>query len=1297
MSRDWSKFDEKGLARFVVPGYRRWVPLDLNRADLLAQPRGRRLLIEAIYQRLRVSNIRYAPEQYQPELEKQTIRSATDILDSPGEGTCLDLATLFAGVCLGYELLPVVVVTEVHAFCLVSLTHGSPEWDDLMRSDRDLFENLVTDGSALAALVDSGAFLAVECTGFAHSESLPPESIEGTAREDGYLPFATAVEAGRQQLDRADSPLRFAFDAAVAHHHWKITPPTVSPEARIATEELVAREVAAGLRLERVRRGDVVRPYPRPVAPAIRPLSVFVDRKTEVGQAIAASVSGTAWISGATGIGKTAILRHVAHDRPDAHFADGIVYLSGALNARDVAQELYETLYETDPSFQPSRSRIAASIKDLDLLLMVDGTDPSVAESLADLAPRAAIMVAQQGPGPGTPIVLGGLPPQDGVHLFTSHLGRPLNADEEEEVRVLCQSVDGHPAQIVDAARLLASGATDLKQLVSESALSPSAPSTRSYAALSGDEQLVVDLLQAFGEHGVSRGHLEAMIGGDVAPALSRLVTEDVIRSSSPRYKFDATWMGNVVSQTRVGEARARAVDYFEEFVSGASLEELSASLPELVAVMGWANEQRRWDTVVALGRAAERAAALSRRWGVWWSILETMRKAAIQAGDRGSEALALHEMGTRARLLGDKKRARSYLKEARKIRRAIGDGEGESLTKHNLRFARSMFLPWFIGAIVALGGGIAVTCATTDFCGGGEIVEPGQVAVTVEPGELAFAELPAGSGGLTETVRLSNEGERDAVVSPPVIDGSSAFTVSGSDCSGVLAAQSMCDIAVTFAPSQPGPVTATLVVDVEELGALTIPLTGTALEPADVTIAPAVGDFGQVSVGETAEVDFTLSNEGGDRSALTPSRVQGEAFSLSATDCGEALGPGEQCTVTVVFTPQRDEDEALVDRLEEGLLIAESEASGEIQVPLLGVSTFLLPDLTAELASVTPVGRVGFGESDVVVFRVEAVVRNGGNAGAGEFAVTAETFDGDWRFADFAIGSDVEGSENLVGGLEAGAESSISGFIRIPRGFLDPAASLPVRLIVDSCAGREFVEDHCEVLESSEDNNATNEIEGNEVVGELEVPLERLRDQDDVVVAVSRETNLANLVVDALHFHGLQRAENEGLEAPHAFLDATTLVPPSDDDRARIEPGELRTIDLVDIAPGGVPLFVPAMPDGEIAAIFEQATAGWGTGAFPHVARGSTMLWCSTGDPFLRDLILDDDPVVADGQVVSDETSNVMTTASMLGDVGDWGEMPSMAEILRHYITDALGGTVTEADYPLDGEGRIEDDCRVL
>jgi len=216
------------LARYVTPLARRWLPLEGNAFDIERGPGGRRALVEAIYAALLKRNIRYALEEYHPSRQLQIIRSPAEVLASTRQGTCLDLAALFCGVCLGYELLPILIVTEGHAFAAVSLTHGLRERD--YRPGRGLFEKgPLTEAGPLRELIDTErAFLAVECTGFAHSDILGQgESAawpEAQHRVGGVLSFERAVEDGRKQLECAGRPFRFALDIAVAHYDWRVEP-----------------------------------------------------------------------------------------------------------------------------------------------------------------------------------------------------------------------------------------------------------------------------------------------------------------------------------------------------------------------------------------------------------------------------------------------------------------------------------------------------------------------------------------------------------------------------------------------------------------------------------------------------------------------------------------------------------------------------------------------------------------------------------------------------------------------------------------------------------------------------------------------------------------------------------------------------------------------------------------------------------------------------------------------------------------------------------------------------------------
>jgi hypothetical protein len=223
----WSRVDDRGLARFVTPQASRWLALPISRFDLANQPDRQLLVARAVYDTLKEHGIRYALEEYHPSQALQTIRTPPEILIAPQEGTCLDLAALYCGLCLAYELLPILIVIDGHALAAVSLTHGVRDWNGY-RPGRELFATgPLTDAQALRDLIDEGSFLAVECTGFAHSEQLGQkigDMPEAQHRTGGVLSFEQAFQAGRQQLDRADRPFQFALDVAVAHYGWRIEP-----------------------------------------------------------------------------------------------------------------------------------------------------------------------------------------------------------------------------------------------------------------------------------------------------------------------------------------------------------------------------------------------------------------------------------------------------------------------------------------------------------------------------------------------------------------------------------------------------------------------------------------------------------------------------------------------------------------------------------------------------------------------------------------------------------------------------------------------------------------------------------------------------------------------------------------------------------------------------------------------------------------------------------------------------------------------------------------------------------------
>ena len=218
MERRWSKIDRLGLARFVPSDAGLLVRLSpaINPHDLLTRGDFQGLA-RGIYEALVGKGIRYGNEKFDTSDETQLIRTPEEILQ--GQGTCLDLALLFCGLCLYYDLLPLPIVLEGHALAAFSLRHRLSQFQSLDRRELELFRETgtVIDKKPLRDLIASGAYDAIECTGFARSHSLANSHPEGVGRDaDGLLSFERAIAAGAEQLRRDDRPLLFALDVALA-------------------------------------------------------------------------------------------------------------------------------------------------------------------------------------------------------------------------------------------------------------------------------------------------------------------------------------------------------------------------------------------------------------------------------------------------------------------------------------------------------------------------------------------------------------------------------------------------------------------------------------------------------------------------------------------------------------------------------------------------------------------------------------------------------------------------------------------------------------------------------------------------------------------------------------------------------------------------------------------------------------------------------------------------------------------------------------------------------------------------
>lgn len=176
------------------------------------------------------------------------------------------------------------------------------------------------------------------------------------------------------------------------------------------------------------------------------------------------------------------------------------------------------------------------------------------------------------------------------------------------------------------------------------------------------------------------------------------------------------------------------------------------------------------------------------------------------------------------------------------------------------------------------------------------------QTTATVSPASLTFAGQPMQTISATQTVALTNTGSVALNVS---ISTTGDFHESDT-CSGqLIPPNANCQIYVSFAPSQTGSLSGTLdIYGNFASGEFTVPLSGTGLAPASITLMPASLTWPATTVGSvSASQVVTVDNNGGSPAALQSETVTGD-FSLTGNSCGASLAAQTSCSLTVIFRP---------------------------------------------------------------------------------------------------------------------------------------------------------------------------------------------------------------------------------------------------------------------------------------------------------------------------------------------------------------------------------------------------------
>ncbi|MGI8594166.1 MAG: choice-of-anchor D domain-containing protein [Solirubrobacteraceae bacterium] len=582
-------------------------------------------------------------------------------------------------------------------------------------------------------------------------------------------------------------------------------------------------------------------------------------------------------VFGEPGVGKTALLRHVCYRVPGGA-REGIVFaICRRQPVTDVLQFLVESCYESDIVFVPSAAELCEYLAERQVLVVLDDVEleRSELEELTNAAPGCIFLLAAPARllwGEGESIALPGLDYGAARELVEGELGRALTPSEVPAAEALCQAVEGNPLRVLQGAALMREGAS--------SPASAFALDEAMAGSLSEEELKVVGPLAAVDGAALAAGSVAQLTGLPDAPdVLASLEGRGLVRSHSPRYSLAGP--ANAALLERVGSAGSP-----ERLLTGLARQGAALQFPEdsaaVLTVLEHGERAGRWEEMLSLARVADPGVTSAGRMGAWGLIGGHALTAARKLGDRQSEGWALHQLGSRALVLGDRDTALTLLGRALELREALGDREEIEVTRHNLDQLggglpppsrdpkpRGPRPPRLVLAVVAA----AVAAATlaifllSSSGGSGEPTTtpttattraatpdkrttipgrpgprdpgrrprpkrkpPGQVAAAVSPESLRFPYQRVGTESAAKSITVSNPGKAPVELGPISFGGpaSGSFKVDYSECSGRLEGRGGCTITVVFVPKGRGDATAS--VDFSDVGngkTKTVSLTG--------------------------------------------------------------------------------------------------------------------------------------------------------------------------------------------------------------------------------------------------------------------------------------------------------------------------------------------------------------------------------------------------------------------------------------------------------------------------------------
>ena len=440
----------------------------------------------------------------------------------------------------------------------------------------------------------------------------------------------------------------------------------------------------------------------RPVDLRPRAFPSLLDRVPEIDAvktALNSSVPVTLFSE--SGMGKTSLLRQIAHLPETKKFPDGVAYLMArSTEMNDLLQSIFDTFYASSDGQKPTDGKLRADLKELQALVILDDLTLNREDVLflLDVMPNSTFILASTERslwGEGQAIDLDGLPEEYALQLFERELGRLLTTDEKPVAAQICKILLFHPLRILQTASMIREDGLTIPEafakLTGTRTQSPTLELTLQKS--SETQKKIFSLLAVAGGFALSRQHLMALVASvNFDAEIKSLLRRGFVEAQGTSFSLSGEAVSSLTKMWNLSSWEDALLNHFSGWLKTNPQDVLvDQAADTLFHLIKRAGEKKQWPQVVTLGRSLERIYILRKKWQGWLKILELLRMAARSLVDRKLEGWVLHQLGSRSLSLGAKVEAQEFFKQAMSIRHAIGDQAGMAVTQHNLNIAMNL------------------------------------------------------------------------------------------------------------------------------------------------------------------------------------------------------------------------------------------------------------------------------------------------------------------------------------------------------------------------------------------------------------------------------------------------------------------------------------------------------------------------------------------------------------------------------------------------------------------------------